>query len=149
MRDWQSVKQEYLQTLLSREGPIGNRCCSICSARDGSWRCLDCLATPLFCIHCCRSTHHRLPFHRVERWTGSYFTPSWLQQVGVTIHLGHDGNSCPTSIPNLADSDAWGGSDAGSDAPGPSTVDQNLGINANEGENLHTILHLYQSTIAH
>jgi hypothetical protein len=96
MRDWLSVRKEYLRCIFSLEGPIGDRRCSGCGIGDGSWRCLDCLSRPLFCISCCRQAHSLLPFHRVERWTGSHFTPAWLQDVGVAIHLGHQGKPCPS-----------------------------------------------------
>jgi hypothetical protein len=29
------------------------------------------------------------------KWTGEFFIPAWLWQVGVVIYLGHGGNSCP------------------------------------------------------
>ncbi|KAH9170154.1 hypothetical protein EDB89DRAFT_1908022 [Lactarius sanguifluus] len=37
----------------------------------------------------------QLPFHRVQKWTGKYFIPSWLREVGVSLHLGHSGDLCP------------------------------------------------------
>ena len=69
--------------------------CSSCHSRDGVWQCLNCLGKPLHCTQCCRDVHRLLPFHRVQQWVGSHFAPSWLRQVGVIIHLGHGGNSCP------------------------------------------------------
>ena len=50
---------------------------------------------PLFCVECCRSQHHRHPFHRVDHWTGDFFEPSWLWKVGISLDLGHGGLSCP------------------------------------------------------
>lgn len=47
------------------------------------------------CAGCCCQQHRHNPFHRVERWTGSYFEPSWLHLTGLVIHLGHeDGSRC-------------------------------------------------------
>lgn len=40
-------------------------------------------------------SHARLPFHRVQQWTGEYFIPAALNQVGLHIHLGHGGDPCP------------------------------------------------------
>lgn len=49
------------------------------------------------CNECCREAHAYLPFHRVEAWKGSHFEPAWLWQNSVVIHLGHNGDKCPTA----------------------------------------------------
>ncbi|KAF8259198.1 hypothetical protein EI94DRAFT_1616974 [Lactarius quietus] len=59
------------------------------------WRCTDCFPAPVLCSQCCQDSHKRLPFHRVQKWTGEYFMPSWLQEVGISLHLGHSGDLCP------------------------------------------------------
>ncbi|KAF8259615.1 hypothetical protein EI94DRAFT_1468206, partial [Lactarius quietus] len=59
------------------------------------WRCSDCFPAPILCRECCRDSHQRLPFHRVQKWTGKYFMPSWLREIGVNLHLGHSGDVCP------------------------------------------------------
>jgi hypothetical protein len=109
MCDWLPVRQEYLRLIMKMEGPPLDRCCSVCKTGDGSWRCLDCLSRPLFCIGCCRNRHALLPFHRVETWTGTYFTPLWLRDVGVAIYLGHQGQMCPSAVDfnPFADPDIW------------------------------------------
>lgn len=61
-----------------------------------SWRCTDCIGAPAYCAPCLRAAHLRLPFHRVEHWTGTHFRRSWLRTVGVQIHCGHGGEPCPT-----------------------------------------------------
>ena len=33
----------------------------------------------------------------MEHWTGTHFEPAWLHQVGVEIHLGHQGRTCPSN----------------------------------------------------
>jgi len=48
-------------------------------------------------MECCRDQHSIVPFHRIEMWTGHFFTPAWLRQVGVVIYLGHGGKPCPES----------------------------------------------------
>lgn len=94
LRDWVPLRHSYLSCLLQLEGPRDDRRCMSCNDRDGSWRCLDCLSTPQLCIGCCRESHTRLPFHRVERWTGAFYAPAWLRDVGVVINLGHGGKPC-------------------------------------------------------
>ncbi|KAH9477652.1 hypothetical protein JR316_0009878 [Psilocybe cubensis] len=39
--------------------------------------------------------HQFTPFHRVEKWTGLYFRPGALWEVGVKLYLGHNGKWCP------------------------------------------------------
>ncbi|KAH9028953.1 hypothetical protein EDB85DRAFT_1867506, partial [Lactarius pseudohatsudake] len=59
------------------------------------WRCTECFPTLVLCKECCRKSHQRLPFHRVQRWTGKYFLSSWMREVGISLHLGHSGDLCP------------------------------------------------------
>ena len=70
----------------------------------GEWRCRDCFRSEMLCRGCCRRSHHYLPFHRVERWNGSFFEHSTLWEVGVRLYLGHEGRPCPSS---QANTDAW------------------------------------------
>ncbi|KAF8272280.1 hypothetical protein EI94DRAFT_1542361, partial [Lactarius quietus] len=55
------------------------------------WRYTNCFPALVLCKEYCRSSHQWLPFHRVQKWTGKYFIPSWLQEVGISLHLGHSG----------------------------------------------------------
>ncbi|KAF8257004.1 hypothetical protein EI94DRAFT_1635239 [Lactarius quietus] len=59
------------------------------------WRCTDCFPALVLCKDCCRSSHQWLPFHRVQKWTGKYFIPSWLWEVGISLRLGHSEGLCP------------------------------------------------------
>ena len=68
-----------------------------CDVRQCNWRCLDCVGRNAHCTECFRQGHRFLPFHRVEHWTGTHFEPAWLHQVGVEIHLGHQGRTCPSN----------------------------------------------------
>jgi hypothetical protein len=97
LRSWLPFRDAYLHSLLDAEAPRGERICSMCHVGDGSWRCRDCAFRPLFCVGCCRRSHSHLPYHRVEAWTGSHFSPGWLRDVGIAIYLGHDGKKCPTA----------------------------------------------------
>jgi hypothetical protein len=94
-----------MEHILAREAPPDNQTCSSCSVADGGWRCSSCFGNPIFCWACCWEAHRRLPFHRVEKWTGAYFTPDWLSNVGVKLHLGHGGLECPSSRTPLFPSD--------------------------------------------
>ena len=96
MRTWKETKRDvYLQELLAMRAPHHqNRPCKNCGV-ESNWRCIDCLAWPAYCTECCRSSHILDPFHRIERWTGSHYTRSWLWKVGLVINLGHQGNRCP------------------------------------------------------
>ncbi|KAF8966829.1 hypothetical protein BDZ97DRAFT_1589062, partial [Flammula alnicola] len=57
--------------------------------------CADCLGNPVLCMQCCQNSHEDHPFHRIEIWSGTHFSPGWLWQTGMAIHLGHRGNHCP------------------------------------------------------
>ena len=83
-----------MHCLLKNEALSHDKCMS-CHTRRSIWRCLDCIRGNSYCTHCFRDRHVLLPFHRVEHWTGTHFTPAWLFQVGVEIHLGHNGLPCP------------------------------------------------------
>ena len=95
IEEWLPKKPIYLDALLSMEAPESFECLS-CHDVLGDWRCRDCLYNPIFCTECCRNTHAANPFHRIDHWTGTYFEPAWLFQVGLVFHLGHEGNHCPS-----------------------------------------------------
>ncbi|KAF8220044.1 hypothetical protein L208DRAFT_1010422, partial [Tricholoma matsutake] len=70
--------------------------CNLCGDDAATWRCQDCLFNPMFCTDCCHDNHASNPFHCIDHWTGFYFEPAWLFQVGLVLHLGHNGASCPS-----------------------------------------------------
>ncbi|KAI9457553.1 hypothetical protein HD554DRAFT_2030018 [Boletus coccyginus] len=45
---------------------------------DGVYKCSNCFTQPVYYTSCVRREHLKLPFHRVEQWTGSYFKKSSL-----------------------------------------------------------------------
>ena len=98
-----------MEALLSNEIPDSFNC-KLCGHATGKWRCHDCLFNPIFCTTCCRDNHASNPFHRIDHWTGSFFEPAWLFQVGLVLHLGHDGKPCPSyfdpSAPDVITQDA-------------------------------------------
>jgi hypothetical protein len=97
IEEWLPKKQMYLQALLSNEVPDSLTCHS-CGDVLGYWRCRDCFFNPLLCNNCCRDNHASHPFHRIDHWTGSYYEPAWLFQVGVVLNLGHGGRPCPSYL---------------------------------------------------
>lgn len=89
--------ESYLHCILDAEGVSAMTMCQSCMSAPFEWRCSDCFPGHVLCKKCCRKSHQRLPFHRVQRWTGKCFMPSWLRNVGVSLHLGHSGDLCPSS----------------------------------------------------
>ena len=57
------------------------------------------MGEPAYCDRCCAKEHDRLPFHRIEVWKGTHYSPAWLWQAGVCIFLGHRGLPCPNIQP--------------------------------------------------
>ena len=80
--DWTSHKDKSLHAILDVEDPPLPRACSMCVG-DGTYRCNDCFAWPLFCAQCCRKQHVCIPFHRIEKWTGQFFDDSLLHLVSA------------------------------------------------------------------
>ncbi|KAG1843425.1 hypothetical protein C8R48DRAFT_559693, partial [Suillus tomentosus] len=107
LREWQYKTEDYLDLLLRREGPPSNRMCSVCP-KDGVYRCHGCMGEPLFCTHCCRTFHSRMPFHRIGQWTGGFFEDTSLTKIGFEIHLGHAGQPCPGLTDEWCDTDDEG-----------------------------------------
>ncbi|KAH9173120.1 hypothetical protein EDB89DRAFT_2114027 [Lactarius sanguifluus] len=85
---------QYLECLLNYEGVLDTTTCQSCRSAPFEWRCSDCFPALVLCKACCQKSHWQLPFHRVQKWTGKYFIPSWLWEVGVSLHLGHSGDLC-------------------------------------------------------
>jgi hypothetical protein len=98
IREWLPKKEMYLSALLAAKVPDSFACHQCGDA--GNWKCQDCLFTPIFCAECCCKTHVLHPFHHIDHWTGSYFEPAWLFQVGVVLRLGHCGQPCPSYLDN-------------------------------------------------
>ncbi|TEB23553.1 hypothetical protein FA13DRAFT_1639866, partial [Coprinellus micaceus] len=95
----------WIEVILEREGPKGKRECAGtgCTQVGSLWRCLDCIGRPSFCGECCRGAHLRQPFHRVETWNKTHYSPNWLWAAGVCIYLGHDGKPCPNPASTACD----------------------------------------------
>jgi len=103
LRDYEGRAEAYLHILLKGYAMPDDRQCCRCHL-PGLWRCRDCFGGALFCRRCCRNQHLSLPLHRLEKWNGSYFEHSALWEVGVRLHLGHQGFPCPSLTANR---EAW------------------------------------------
>lgn len=95
MRQWLPDRAKYLHEILDMEQLPANECS--CGVKENLIQCLDCFRTNVFCRTCCLEAHKFLPFHRINRWNGRFFTRSSLHAQGFIMHLGHNGNPCPTN----------------------------------------------------
>lgn len=93
MRQWLPKRTTYLARILRTEGSELN--CIVCRG-SARWRCLCCLGRPMFCRGCCRKSHGKLIYHRLQKWTGLYFQDASLWEVGVRLCVGHMGENCPS-----------------------------------------------------
>jgi hypothetical protein len=80
-----------LVSLLSRESLDDvDRLCNHCEKGVSAvWRCKDCSLGITMCRRCMRTTHRDNPFHRIERWTGIFFQPAELWEVGTYLLVRH------------------------------------------------------------
>ena len=95
LREWLPRRPLYLKVMLSQEAPKALLAQCPCGQRIATWRCKTCSGGRLLCSECCRNAHMFLPFHRVELWNGRYFEVGALWQIGLKLHLGHEGLVCP------------------------------------------------------
>ncbi|KAM6489703.1 hypothetical protein JOM56_014726, partial [Amanita muscaria] len=98
----------YLDELVRAEGWGDFMCEKTCpdclsqvakSPGCAEFRCVDCFLPDLVCKQCCRRRHRQLPFHTLERWTGSNFEKFSLKEIRLTIQLGHNSMSCSSPQP--------------------------------------------------
>lgn len=105
--------------MLEAEGSVGERC-TFCRPSGSSieeeeddqkveagqiaeddrrayFRCLECFDHAPRCSHCIIQEHHQHPFHRIQRWTGTFFEKYSLFDLGQVVNLGHNGEKCPRS----------------------------------------------------
>ena len=80
-----------LESLLSRESiNETEKRCQHCEKQDWAvWRCKDCSLGITMCRQCIRHSHRNNPFHRIEKWTGKYFRPAALWEVGAYLLVRH------------------------------------------------------------
>lgn len=87
----------YTAEILDLEKPPANQMCLRCHSQQGYFRCKECVSRGLFCRTCCFTVHRNTPLHHIEKWTGQFFDATSLNQEGFVLHLGHDGEPCPTN----------------------------------------------------
>lgn len=86
---------------------VGGMC--PCGRNTALFRCAGqeyCFQGCLRCQSCIVRDHKSLPFHRIEKWTGTYFTKTSLKLLGYILHLGHSGEPCPNVDHSIAHSRA-------------------------------------------
>ena len=74
-----------------------SRCLHYARNRLALWRCQDCSFGLLLCHQCICTIYHQDPMHRIKQWTGTYFRPAALWEVGSYLLIQHqNGVLCPT-----------------------------------------------------
>ncbi|KIJ89698.1 hypothetical protein K443DRAFT_72397, partial [Laccaria amethystina LaAM-08-1] len=105
-------RTEYLDEFLRGEGRGDFRremSCPDCLTRGivipGSpdHRCADCFFPDLVCGSCCARRHRQLPFHRIQKWNGTFFGVVTLKSLGLRIQLNHTRSPCKNAEPCHAD----------------------------------------------
>lgn len=123
MDEWLKRRSEFLHVILENECPTANIGCMTCNSSAGLYRCKACFGNPILCADDLRERHGKLPFHRIEKWTGQFFEDAWLSDVGVVLHLGHGGEPCPEGVygdwSDISDPDAEGFGDDENDIDAP------------------------------
>jgi CxC2 like cysteine cluster associated with KDZ transposases len=114
MKSWKANKEMlYLDVLLESEASPTTVCttCKLSIPTSSEiWRCKDCFSRPLYCRSCCKAAHARDPFHRVEIWNSTHFTPSWLWRTGLSLSLCPRGacsalHTTPAYVSGIPDAD--------------------------------------------
>jgi len=106
LREWKPFRETYLFQLLSREAPPSRWDCGGCGKTAGKFfQCSDCWSPHWYCGTCCVEGHQWHPFHRIQEWTGSFFTPTTLKDLGFILHIGHSGGVCPSAEDHNNDDD--------------------------------------------
>ncbi|PPQ76365.1 hypothetical protein CVT24_008805 [Panaeolus cyanescens] len=106
---WKELyRSRYLDELCRHSGRGDFRKVEICpdcvsrgaqSPGAAAYRCESCFLGDLVCQDCCVRRHKKLPFHRIERWNGTHFTPVSLKSLGLRIQLNHINMTCSVPIP--------------------------------------------------
>jgi hypothetical protein len=89
MKEFVSRVDGILEAMQAREALPETKMCSECGIVSGRWRCRDCASDRILCRACVRHSHFGNPFHRIERWTGTYFRKAALWEVGGYIAISH------------------------------------------------------------
>ncbi|GJE98381.1 CxC2 domain-containing protein [Phanerochaete sordida] len=106
LKNWIPLRDEYLDELIRLEGrgaedqPICPTCKGDPAVAEPLYRCQDCLYIQPRCSECLLAAHQHLPFHRIEKWNGTFFVNTTLQALGLVVQVGHAvGDTCSNPIP--------------------------------------------------
>ena len=61
------------------------------------YTCDDCFGRPQLCLGCMGNGHRLRPLHRIRKWNGFCFQNATLAELGLELHLGHEGWPCPSA----------------------------------------------------
>ncbi|KAJ7433172.1 hypothetical protein B0H11DRAFT_1939756 [Mycena galericulata] len=92
-----SARRLFMEEIGGREAPGPAAHCGRCKMAMGSgdlrfFSCDDC--AEVFCFSCCTMDHRREPLHFLNEWTGLYWSPMTLAEIGLVYQLGHGGLNC-------------------------------------------------------
>ncbi|KAJ7586193.1 hypothetical protein C8J56DRAFT_1052565 [Mycena floridula] len=112
MGAWMPLRMTFLREMICHDGlgdNVTTQICSRCSckletgisdeaaaptdSREKAFRCSVC-GPGLLCKACCLADHARLPLHRIQFWTGSFWRKTSLYEQGFCYQLGHGGAKC-------------------------------------------------------
>ncbi|KAL4063611.1 hypothetical protein V8B97DRAFT_2026312 [Scleroderma yunnanense] len=105
-------KEVFSSVLHDMETPPDLWVCTMCR-KDRIFRCTECAYQPTFCRMYCIAAHELNPFHRIERWSGTFFEDFTWRLAGFIMHLDHGGKPCPQD----GDEDKWEDLDSGDEPP--------------------------------
>lgn len=80
------------------EKNVGQNCSSCRAKNSAIYRCRECFISLALCSACIVERHKHQPLHHIQAWTGTHFETHALCDLGLVLHLGHDGKLCPASL---------------------------------------------------
>lgn len=91
LREFMERVNDLLAAWLSREAlPSALIECPNCDGhKRATWRCTDCLFARPLCRGCMRAAHIENPLHRIQKWTGKFYRPAELWEVGTYLLVRH------------------------------------------------------------
>ncbi|KAJ7456846.1 hypothetical protein B0H11DRAFT_2243726 [Mycena galericulata] len=93
-----SAKRLFMEELAEGEAPGPAAHCGHCKIAmgTGDLRFFSCnVCEEVFCFSCCIMDHRRQPLHFLKEWSGLYWSPVTLAEIGLVYQLGHRGSDCP------------------------------------------------------